>query len=625
MIQILDSKTINKIAAGEVIERPVSVVKELLDNSIDANATTIQLTIKQGGKELIQIQDNGGGISKTELSLAPIQHATSKISKLEDLFEIASLGFRGEALSSIGHVADLTIVSRTKSGDSGYSIHVNDGVISATTPLAHEIGTSVKVIEIFDNIPVRKRFLKATNTEFSYIYELVLHYSFVFPTINFVLSHDGKEVLNSSGISDYKNLTHHFFGKKVADQCVSIDFQIGDATFSGILGVPTLTFSNRTKQIFSVNKRLVKSMVLSKALKIAYKDDIPSNRFPFIYLNIDIPSSSLDINIHPQKQDIKFLSPGFVFDCIPKVVRISLSEANYAKEIESIQGPNTRNSSNHSTNLENPFFKTKESNIDSLAGLNMSTTFQKLSDHSYIETNTMKNENYSELNNKSLIISKTNSNQEKKEFTTNESSHLFNKSTYNAFEADRIEFLQVFNTYIVVKSDTGMWILDQHAVHERILYEQIKKNWKKSTEKQPLLISEVIELSTETIGIYLENKSYFSDLNFTIEEFGVKQIVVREIPLVFANSSIKPLIMDILDQLKNIPFASTDMTLEQKDKLQMMACKAAIKAGKPMSELETKHLIKDLIASPANYTCPHGRPLFIKYDKFKLEKLFARR
>ena len=188
MIQILDSKTINKIAAGEVIDRPVSVVKELVDNAIDAKATTIQLTIKQGGKELIQIQDNGGGIPKKELSLAPIQHATSKISKLEDLFETASLGFRGEALSSIGHVADLNITSRTKSGDSGYSIHVNDGVISDTKPIAHEIGTSVKVIEIFDNIPVRKRFLKASNTEFSYIYELVLHYAFVFPTINFVLS-----------------------------------------------------------------------------------------------------------------------------------------------------------------------------------------------------------------------------------------------------------------------------------------------------------------------------------------------------------------------------------------------------------------------------------------------------
>ncbi|MBT5954429.1 DNA mismatch repair endonuclease MutL [bacterium] len=625
MIQILDSKTINKIAAGEVIDRPVSVVKELVDNAIDAKATTIQLTIKQGGKELIQIQDNGGGIPKKELSLAPIQHATSKISKLEDLFETASLGFRGEALSSIGHVADLNITSRTKSGDSGYSIHVNDGVISDTKPIAHEIGTSVKVIEIFDNIPVRKRFLKASNTEFSYIYELVLHYAFVFPTINFVLSHDGKEVLNSSGISDYIDLTQHFFGKKVSEQCVPINFQIGDATFTGVLGVPSLTFSNRNKQIFSVNKRLVKSMVLSKALKIAYKDDIPSNRFPFIYLNIEIPSSSIDINIHPQKQDIKFLSPGFVFDCVPKVVRISLSEANYAREIESIQSPPPSNQPNQSTNLENAFFRTNESSIDELVGLNSTNSFQNDPNQAFTDPNDSNNRSNTILNANSISFSKNNIPQENNEFNTNQPSQLFTKSTFKALEADRIEFLQVFNTYIIVKSDTGMWILDQHAVHERVLYERIKKNWKKSTDKQALLISEVIELSTETLGIFMENRDYFWDLNFTIEEFGAKQIVVREIPLVFANSSIKPLILDILDQLKSIPFSSTNMTLEQKEKLQMMACKAAIKAGKVMSELETKHLIKDLIETPSNYTCPHGRPLFIKYDKIKLEKLFLRR
>ena len=583
-IKALDPVTISKIAAGEVIDRPVSIVKELIENSLDSGTTSIRIEIEDGGKQSIKDTDTGSGIDKEELHLAATQHATSKITALDDIYDILSFGFRGEALSSIAHVAKLDITSNT--GTTAYTIRAYEGTISTPEPTTHPNGTTITVNDLFFDIPVRRKFLKTKTTELSHITDMVIQFALINPTIDIQLISNNEEIINTTGISDPKSLIIHLYGKTLKDTLIPIDTEIGPLKFNGLITLPTHTFSNRSKQIVAVNQRIIKSGILQKALSQSYRDLIPHNRHPLLLLNIEINRADIDVNIHPQKHEIKFLHPGFLFDALPKAIRLAL---HAHPSVSHTTNPSLQNAFQHTAQYTTPIPSAPipENATDIL----YQDTYHPISPTS----------SFSSLEETPLPLP---------------------TPTNNA----PINYIQVFNTYIALTGPDGaLWILDQHAVHERILYEQFKQNYEQETPTyQALLVPEIIELSPSDYQQFEEHQSLFKDLGFIIDPYGPQQIAIREIPLPFIKCNVNQLVVDLLNQVKDIPESSTDLTLEMKETLQMRACKAAIKAGKHMAPEEVEALLKDLIRCPSNYTCPHGRPLVIKFDQKKLESIFKR-
>ena len=571
-IKLLDEVTINKIAAGEVIERPVSIVKELVENSLDAGAQNIVVRIENGGKKLILVTDDGQGIEKEDLLLAPRRHATSKIQKLEDIYQVFSMGFRGEALSSIGHVAKLEIISRTKDAE-GYRIEALEDYVSQIELVSHQVGTTVKVQDLFLKVPVRRKYLKTDTTEFSYIYEVMQRYALIYPEKNLVLYNDGKEILNSHGLNTQEILLYAFFGKNLKDKILRIDEEYEGCKLKGWVSAPNLTFNTRNKQFFSVNKRIIKSAGLRKAVADSYKDYISSGRFPLVLLDICLAPDLLDINIHPQKQEVKFLNTTLMYKAVRESLKNKFRTSSALDQFKVTQ------------DSISPKFYLKE-NMEQSAQGSLSRTED------------------------------TRSWSAPKMFADQDVPQENKKYTY----------FQIFENYLVVKGVEGIWILDQHAAHERILYEKFKENSKSNRAQQPLLLAEVVDLTELEIELFDQYKAVFAFLDIDIESFGRNQLVIRQVPVDFLSLNAGEWVLKVLEELKTGKDVQEDDILrEQKDKLQRMACRAAIKAGKKMKPEEVGQLIADFQAAPSNFTCPHGRPIFIKISKPDLEKLFLRR
>ena len=620
-IQKLDAITITKMSAGEVIDRPASIVKELIENSIDAGATLIQVDIEAGGSRLIQVQDNGCGIPKDDLLLAPVQHATSKLQNIEDLYTLHTLGFRGEALASICHVAKLTITSATDESN-GHKLHASEGQISDITPCPHPKGTTMTVQDLFHSVPVRQRFLKSPATELSYIKDVIIHHALLQPTIDMVLHHNGAEILNTSGITSLKERLALIYDKALLPKFIQVEAMFGPINVQGIISNPTITFPNRTKQLIGINKRPIKSPIIQKAIQQAYRDVIPQNRHALAILNLTLPTQECDINIHPQKQDIKVINSGILFDSVNKAIKLAFQrnpQTTYnSPHIIPEKAPHSSTLSNSTTptNGPTPIANHRQpidpKQLEHLEQVAIVQAFEKREQDRHNKT-------------PDIPDPITSNAPTLPENELEEAHSLFSQDTYKAIESEQFEYLQVFNTYILVKSPTGLWILDQHAVHERILYEQIKMSALAETKTQPLLISNVFTLEKDIHALCLESAALFDALHIKLEDFGNNQIIVREVPLAFTDTSVEPLILDLLTHIKTLPGSTPDLLLTQKDKLQMIACKAAIKAGKTLHQQEIKHLLSALIQSPSRFTCPHGRPLFVKWGKPELEQLFDRR
>ncbi len=578
-IRILDPITITQIAAGEVIDRPSSIIKELIENALDANASKIKISVEKGGKTWIQITDNGQGISPEDLPLAPARHATSKIQELDDIYGVQTFGFRGEALASISHVANLTITSKQDSAPLGYTIDAHLDVISELKNTAHPTGTTMTVSNLFSSVPVRQKFLKSDATEFSYIYDVVFHHMLIHPEVDISLFHNNKPILDSSGLLTASDILTHLHDKSFKDKLVPIDIQHGGIHFKGAVSSPILTVSNRTKQWLSINGRPIKNAMLQRAIQQAYTDWIPHGRFPVAVLNITMDGQGIDVNIHPQKQEVKFLHPGQLFDHIPAIIK-SLFHANRPHALSDLISSSTPEFSPYSatysekTSITSPFNSFEKQPIDS---------------------------------------------------TWIASSHpLYSPLPITPHEPAHLVFFQLFETYILVKTTQGLVILDQHAVHERLLHEKFKLNVQKTEQRQTLLSSEVMAIPIELMPIYLEIQNELSHLGFIIDEFGDNRIVIREIPLEWIDVSLDKFILQFLTQVKEDQSLKTDLVALKKEKIQLMACKAAIKAGKTLSDFETRQLVQDFLASPERDTCPHGRPVSITLDRKQLEKMFHR-
>jgi DNA mismatch repair protein MutL len=600
IIKQLDSVTINKIAAGEVIDRPASIVKELIENSLDAGATAITVNVTDGGNQQIKITDNGKGLSRTDLIMAPLRYTTSKISLAEDIYSTNTFGFRGEALASICHCAKLTITSKKKDS-SAYKTEAFQDQITVPEVTTHPDGTTLCVDDLFHELPVRKKFLKTASTELSYIIDICLQFSLIHPNVSFKLIANGIEKINTTGITDLYDLLILTYGKSLKDKCIKVEESIGPIEFSGYISDPTLTFSNRQKQIISVNKRLIKNPLIYKSISETYKDQIAFKRFPLIVLDLKIQNSLVDVNIHPQKQDIKFVNPGFLFDCIPKAIKISLQASSFhTNPLHPIM--NTP----QNASKENPFI----SKVISPYSIEQKTVQPEF--NTFMKTPSTQ----------APYTHSTSSIQISPDHIKN-SHNLFSSTSLD--DQIPLDFLQILDTYIILKTPTGAYMIDQHAVHERILYEKIKDDFDVESARQVLLVSEVFSVSLDLWEVFTAEIDYFKKLNFILEPFGSDQIAVREIPIPFQNSSIKDLIISVLTQLKEFPGSTRSLTLDQKEILQRQACRAAIKAGQKLESYEIKRLLSDFIKSPENYTCPHGRPLSIFFDQNKLEHLFLRK
>lgn len=588
-IKILDNATINKIAAGEVIDRPQSIVKECIDNSLDANATRISIAIKDGGIGSIVIDDNGKGILKEDLPLCLTRHATSKIKQLEDIYNTPTMGFRGEALASICHVAEVEIKSRHQNADRAFRLFSDGESTSEITETNRDVGTTISIKNVFANIPVRRKFLKRASTEFSAIFTIVQQYALLWPEIDFVLTHEESERLNTTGISDGAILLQLIYGKTLKGKLIHIDDEIGGVAVTGWISDPTLTFPNRSKQLVGINGRPIQSHILHKIITDAYRDVIPYKRFPLILLRIELQRDLLDVNIHPKKSEVKFLHPEMLFSVLPKLfsrafggVHADLMEL---KQDSPAQAPNWAPQFPNTLSATPSPWESKPNATENWAP----------------EPYTLPRH------------------------LDEDAPSLFSMGERHRLDVANLEYLQLYDTYIVLNAKNTLWLLDQHAVHERILYENFKAyEQEDQIPTQPLLVPTVLDVTPDLMAVYDAISDQLPALGMDISEFGPNQLVVREIPSHLLKSKISNWLVNLLESCRDFEGEGASLP-NRKDTLQMRACKAAIKAGMPLEREETHSLLEQFLNAPSNFTCPHGRPLFISFNKEEIERLFLRR
>jgi len=673
-IRLLDSNTINKIAAGEVIERPSSIVKELCENSIDAACTAITCEIKDGGTSYIRITDNGKGIHKEDIQIAFLRHATSKISSVEDLSHIYSLGFRGEALSSICAVAKVEMVTKTKEAVTGIQYIIEGGKEISNNEVGVPDGTTVIVRSLFFNIPARRKFLKSKLSETAAITEVVQNLALSHPDISFRYIIDNKEKFHTSGNCNLKDLIYRIYGRDIAREVKEIDFSEGDICIKGMIGSPHVGRGTRSFETSFVNNRYVISDVIYKSVEEAYKLYLMQHKFPFFVINITVPADTIDINVHPAKREIKFLDADRVYDFIYDAVRKVLSEREMLKSISLVDdyeenrqnGNNSIKGNDFSEDSVHGDIVTKAVVPEDAATKAAVSEYAVLGDT--VSGNTVPCDRFSgdtipaEISEVNIInstaIGNGESNIEKEEFLSTfdmdfeedtftetkppvkldiseeifvpteikdvKQLDLFEEKIISRENQKEYEIIgQIFDTYWLFRYKNELLIMDQHAAHEKIKYEHLIEQFKnKEILSQNLLPSMVMRLSSREMDCYRRYARYFAELGFVSEEYGDDEINVRSVPLDLYDANAKDLFLSILDELLTNPLKGSPEIIHSK--LATTACKSAVKGNNAMSIEQADALIGQLLTLENPYHCPHGRPTVITISKQELEKKFSR-
>lgn len=673
-IVLLDDLTINQIAAGEVIERPANVVKELVENSLDANATSVSVEIENGGITYMRITDNGKGIEPDDIDLAFERHATSKIRKAEDLIRVSTMGFRGEALASIAAIAKIEMITRTKNNETGMKVIVEGGKIISKEEYGAPLGTTIIIKELFYNTPVRYKFLKKDFTEAGYIETAVERIALIHPEVGFKLINNKKEVLHTSGNGSMTDVVYNVFGKDIASNLVDVDFQYENIRVTGVVGKPEIARSNRSNQLFYVNGRFIKDKTLSAAAEEAYRTMIPHGKFGFCVLNINIPPEQVDVNVHPAKLEVRFSEEGKVFKAIHYAIKNTLLGVDLVREddeneyIPGVQNTQTEEKPNVSDIFGskvvpmNENVSQKRTLFDIFKGKqekNAPVKEEALKDNEYIIEVTPK----SDTDKKSFMNNLTTDSESRitrpieirnpeesdtlHKLETNvgqEDVYTNNKDTNDVitqenqmktfFEKDFSEKAPIpeykligvaFDTYILLQMDDDIYILDQHAAHERVLYEKIKENFYRSggKEVQMLLLPDILEVSKKDMHIIKDHIDLFEQAGFALEEFGENTIKINGVPVICYEMDTKALFLDILDGI-DITTRTNQQDIEEKF-IATVACKAAVKANMKLDEREIRGLLDQMLLLDNPFTCPHGRPTAIRITKYELEKKFGRR
>ena len=587
-INVLDDSTINKIAAGEVVERPVSVVKELVENAIDSGAKNISIEIKGGGIDYIRVSDNGSGIERSSIPTAFLRHATSKIRSIEDLINTTSLGFRGEALSSIASVSQVELLTKTKEDLLGYRYTIHGGKEMSFDEAGLPDGTTVIVRNLFYNTPARRKFLKSAMTEGNYITELVEKMILSHPDISFKYVLNGAVKLTGNGLCDTQSDVYTIFGRDMQRSLVEISYDTGDFTIKGFVGKPETARGNRNFELFFVNNRCVKNKVLSSAVEEAYKPYLMLHKFPFVILYIDIQPELLDVNVHPAKTEIRFLNERDIYSAVFEAATDGITRKELIPEVVS----------DH-----------KDEDVIRPLAKDEASVFPEPFETARIPVaKSIAKQSFREVKESIKPVQET----------------LFKEGLLGEENRNRHRIIgQVFDTYWIIEYEDKMYIIDQHAAHEKVLYERFSKQIAASDVTSQMISPPIIVSLTlteeETVRQHIE---LFREIGFEIEHFGGRDYALSAVPAELFRMNENDYFLSIVDDLADNPKITEPKQV--KDRIATMACKAAVKGNMRMSYAEADALIEELLLLDNPYNCPHGRPTIISYTRSELEKLFKR-
>ena len=629
-IHLLDSETINKIAAGEVIESPKSIVKELVENSIDAGADEITVEIKSGGKSLIRITDNGKGIEKDEVEDAFKRHCTSKISTSDDLNSLYTLGFRGEALASIASVSYVELITRTAEDIYGTKITLTGGEIVSKEDIGCPVGTIITVTDLFFNVPARKKFLKSDASESGNINEIVVSLALSKENISFKYINNGNVIFRTPKTNNFLNTISSLYEKDLYNSLLKVNYENNGITVTGYTTNLNYYRGNRKQQIVFVNSRLIKHKRINYFIEAAYNTLLPKNKYPACFLKIEIDPSLVDVNVHPAKTEVRFQNEDTILNEVKRSVYSALNSNNIMKEVkkETIIHDYADNK------VKNKFFEIFEKN-DSKPDIKKDTFDYNNEDYTNIKI-TEVNINNEKINIFDEAIDKIEDSyvliKNDDEIKAETKADIIEEPIQQNFieitkdSDNKLPELSVacilMDTYIICENieKTEMYMIDQHAAHERVNYEKFLNQYNnKEILLQEMIVPEVINLSYDDYHTAMNNAEIFNDLGFFIENFGINAILINSVPSIFKNSNIKDIFYTILDSLKN----TSNINLEL-DKIIKNACVKSVKAGDKLHLLEVKALLNDLGRTENPYTCPHGRPVIIKMTKYEVEKMFER-
>lgn len=643
-IHVLDSETVDKIAAGEVVERPASVVKELVENAIDAGASAITVEAKDGGIEFIRVTDNGCGMEETQIRKAFLRHATSKIENADDLMKISSLGFRGEALSSISAVSKVEVITKTADDLTGIRIVLEGAVEKSFEVIGAPNGTTFIMRNLFFNTPVRRKFLKQPATEGGYITDLMEHLALSRPDISFKFILGNQTRFHTSGNGDLKEVIYRIYGREIAASLVPIQCEKDGIKIEGYLGKPVLVRSNRNFEIYYINGRFIKSNLISKAIEEGYKEYLMQHKFPFCVLHITMDAMGVDVNVHPTKMDVRF-SDGIAFCAIlSEAVQSALTEkemipdATFDDEKIAQKEEKRLRMESYKERTPEPF------------ELQRSNTYKVMEEAKY-QANTLKMQDFMQnpvwnrvLNSEDTeelqdFASKTSEMQEiirdsdtvdeadkTDKIETKETAtqmNLFEEKFLTMENRNKYRFIgQVFETYWMIQFEDRLFIVDQHAAHEKVKYERLMKQYhEKNIVSQNLMPPVIVSLSGQEETVLNEYAEVFEALGFEVESFGGSEYALRSVPVDLYGCSEREMFLEVLDELLE---GGHNYPKVVEEKIASMSCKAAVKGNHRMCVEEAQILIDELLTLENPYNCPHGRPTIITISKTEMEKKFKR-
>ena len=610
-IAVLDQNTIDKIAAGEVVERPSSVVKELVENAIDAGATAVTVEITDGGKKLIRITDNGSGMEAEQIPLAFLRHATSKIEKVEDLEHIVSLGFRGEALSSIAAVSQVELITKTPSSVSGSRYVIEGGQEHSLEELGAPEGTTFLVRNLFYNTPARSKFLKSDMTEANYIHTLMEQLALSHPEISFKYIQNKQVKLHTSGNYSVKDVIYSVYGREIARALLEVSQENSFMKIEGFVGKPEIARGNRSFENYYINGRYVKNNIITKAIENAYRGFLMQHKFPFVSLRMEMEGNDLDVNVHPAKREVRFAREQEVYDAVYDTVRAALTRREMIPKV-SVDSSSVKEDKEEKVTraaVPEPF---EQKRREELYGARKPV-------HSVVREPAA---SYRPAFSKDEEEMFSGTLREKQ--TPPQQLELFEEKLLAPESRSQIDLIgQIFDTYWLVQFEDNFYIIDQHAAHEKVYYERMVKQFREhSIDSQYLNPPLIVALSMQEEEVLKANMNYFEQFGFEIENFGGREYRISAVPSNLYGLTEEELFLEMLDNL------ASDNSKDTLDifaaRLATMACKAAVKGNHAMSHQEAEKLIDELLTLENPYHCPHGRPTIIAMTRTELEKKFKR-
>ena len=635
-INLLSQETIDKIAAGEVVERPASVAKELIENSIDAGATAISVEINGGGIEYLRITDNGSGIEKDQIQIAFLRHSTSKIQTASDLASVRSLGFRGEALSSISAVSKVELITKTKDSLLGASYIIEGAKEISLTDVGAPNGTTFIIRQLFYNTPARKKFLKSESTEGSYVFDVVEHLALSHPEISFKFLLNGKEKLMTSGNGSLSDTIYQIYGRQIASNVLDIDYADDQVKINGFIGQSVIARGNRAFEHFFVNNRYIKSNSLSRACEEGYYGFLMGHQYPFFVLNINFDDDAVDVNVHPTKQEVRFEDEAFILQTLTKIINNRLRRREDVLEAHIDEPKPSSAPIIESLTFSKPQAETPLNEVEtSTENVTIESASTVESEENYIKQESapvpvkmpepFERDRLAKIKAQVTEQIRKDTPYEKKFSENNRGGEKYEQISFLQKEAIKEHKIigQVFDTYWIVEFDKNMYVIDQHAAHEKVLFEKTMARLKNNQMTTQMVSPPVIiSLSPQDVLLFENYHEAFEKIGFQVESFGGNELALTGVPGNMLNIDPKTFFMEILADCDKFKASdSFDMIVER---VASMSCKAAVKGNNKLSLQEIKTLIDDLLELDNPYHCPHGRPTMISFSEYELAKKFKR-